>query len=261
MVAVSETLIVNEVYLSLQGESTFAGLPCIFVRLTACNLRCSYCDTAYAFTEGSKRSIPDVRAEIERLSAEYAAPGSPGQWPVVAVDGAGGRHRLPLVEFTGGEPLLQPRAAGVMRDLCDAGFTVLVETSGAHDIGVLDPRIRRIMDLKAPSSGEEARNRWSNVDLLVPTDEVKFVLGTWQDYEWMRGVLSRYRIQERCPVLVSWVAPLVPEQRHASLKPVPAGHVPLSRRELADRIIQDRLPVRFQLQMHKFIWDPKAKGV
>jgi 7-carboxy-7-deazaguanine synthase len=258
---VSETLVVNEVYLSLQGESTFAGLPCIFVRLTACNLRCSYCDTAYAFTEGVKRTLGDVRAEIDRLAESYSGVSAIGTLPVVPIPGAAGGHRLPLVEFTGGEPLLQPRAVGLMRDLCDAGYTVLVETSGAHDIGVLDRRVRRIMDLKSPSSGEVARNRWENVALLRETDEVKFVLGTWQDYEWMKGVLSDHRIHRQCPVLVSWVAPLSPEQRHASLKSVPPGHVAISRKELADRIIEDRLPVRFQLQMHKYVWSPEARGV
>jgi len=258
---VSETLVVNEVYLSLQGESTFAGLPCIFVRLTACNLRCSYCDTAYAFTEGIKRSLTEVRAEIDRLAGYDSGAAAVGVLPIVPIEGTAGVHRLPLVEFTGGEPLLQPRAAGLMRDLCDAGYTVLVETSGAHDIGVLDRRVRRIMDLKGPSSGEVARNRWENLPLLRATDEVKFVLGTREDYEWMKAILAEHRVHERCPVLVSWVAPLSPEQRHASLKSVPAGHVAISRMELADRIIQDRLPVRFQLQMHKYIWSPEARGV
>ncbi len=257
----SGTLVVNEVYLSLQGESTFAGLPCVFVRLTACNLRCSYCDTAYAFTEGTRREISEVRAEIERLARTYAPPGNVAGFPVVPDLGTPARHRLPLVEFTGGEPLLQPRAAALMRDLCDAGFTVLVETSGAHDIGVLDPRVRRIMDLKAPSSGEDGRNRWANLPLLRGTDEVKFVLGTWEDYAWMRQVLAEHSLATICPVLVSWVAPLEPHQRDPSLKPVPEGHRPITRRELADRIIEDRLPVRFQLQMHKYVWSPDARGV
>src|ERR1700748_927810 len=134
-----ESLIVNEIYLSLQGESTFAGLPCIFVRLTACNLRCSYCDTAYAFTEGEKQATADILAEIRRQAAPFNQ----------RIDG----HKMPLVEFTGGEPLLQPNVLPVMKTLCDDGFTVLVETSGAHDISRLDARVRRIMDLKCPSSG------------------------------------------------------------------------------------------------------------
>src|SRR5687768_12947584 len=138
---VSESLVVNEVYLSLQGESTFAGLPCIFIRLTACNLRCSYCDTAYAFTEGRKMSLPDIEAEVERLALPYAT--------------AEGTEKLPLIELTGGEPLLQPQALPLMRRLADRGFRVLLETSGAHDIAGVDPRVHRIMDLKCPSSGEE----------------------------------------------------------------------------------------------------------
>lgn len=252
----NDTLLVNEVYLSLQGESTFAGLPCIFVRLTACNLRCSYCDTAYAFTEGRRRPVAEVHEEVRRLAA-----GMVGTFRVAASGGGEGAHRLPLVEFTGGEPLLQPRAAALMAALCDDGFTVLVETSGAHDIGVLDPRVRRIMDLKCPSSGEAGRNRWANVPLLRATDEVKLVVGTWEDYAWMKEVLGREDLASRCPVLVSWVAPLSESQRDPSLKAVPAGHRPLSRRELADQIIADRLPVRFQLQMHKFVWAADARGV
>lgn len=260
LLPVSETLVVNEVYLSLQGESTFAGLPCIFVRLTACNLRCSYCDTAYAFTEGVRRKIDDVRREIDGLAASFAPPAA-GASESVPIFGGVARQRLPLIEFTGGEPLLQPRSAGLMRELCDAGFTVLVETSGAHDIGVLDPRIRRIMDLKCPSSGEVSRNRWSNLSLLKETDEVKFVIGTEEDYAWMKVVLERYTLPRICPVLVSWVAPLAPHQRDASLKLVPDGQRPMSRQALADRIIEDRLPVRFQLQMHKYVWSPDARGV
>src|SRR5436190_6337166 len=147
----SDTLVVNEIYLSLQGESTFAGLPCIFVRLTACNLRCSYCDTAYAFTEGEKMFVSEVRAKIRRLAEPFANP-SP----------APGNPALPLVEFTGGEPLLQKNTLPLMRSICDDGFVVLVETSGALDIAPVDSRVRRIMDLKCPSSGESSRNRWEN---------------------------------------------------------------------------------------------------
>lgn len=251
---------VNEVYLSLQGESTFAGLPCIFVRLTACNLRCSYCDTAYAFTEGRRRAVAEVLEEVEALARSFASGPEPLRGFQPVGNGEAG-VRLPLVEFTGGEPLLQPRAAGLMRELCDRGYTVLVETSGAHDIGVLDPRVRTIMDLKCPSSGEEARNRWENLRLLKKTDEVKFVVGTWEDYAWMKSVLEREGLVAICPVLVSWVAPLAPQQRDPALKPVPSGHRPLTRQELADQIIADRLPVRFQLQMHKYVWAPEARGV
>lgn len=242
------SLVVNEVYLSLQGESTFAGLPCIFVRLTGCSLRCSYCDTAYAFTEGRRRPFAEIRDEVHRLAEPYAD---------LLISG----HSLPLVEFTGGEPLLQPGAPELMREFCDDGFTVLVETSGAHDIGVLDPRIRRIMDLKAPSSGEVGRNRWENIPLLRPTDEVKFVLGTREDYAWAKDTLQQHALAERCPLLFSWVAPLAPHQQDKSLKAVPAGHTPMTRTELAEAIIADRLPVRFQLQMHKFVWPPDLRGV
>ena len=244
----SGSLVVNEIYLSLQGESTFAGLPCIFVRLTGCNLRCSYCDTAYAFTEGSRRPVDEVRAEIHRLAASYA-------------DARDDGHRLPLVEFTGGEPLLQAAAPMLMRDLCDEGFTVLVETSGNPDIGVLDPRVRRIMDLKTPSSGESGRIRWENLPLLRPTDEVKFVIATREDYLWTKSILAEHRLVERCPLLLSWAAPLAAHQRDKSLKAVPEGHTPLTRSELVEAIIADRLPVRFQLQMHKFIWPPDQRGV
>ncbi len=252
----ADTLVVNEIYLSLQGESTFAGLPCIFVRLTACNLRCSYCDTAYAFTEGTKRTAEDIRSEVLRLAETFA--------PSLAVPGVGEKqqnHRLPLIEFTGGEPLLQPNSADLMRRFCDDGFTVLVETSGAWDISKLDPRIRRIMDLKCPSSGEAGRNRWENLSHLKNTDEIKFVIGAWEDYGWAKEQISKHGLDRICPLLFSWVSPLAESQRDKSLKAVPPGMTPLSRKELVETIIADRLPVRFQLQMHKFIWPPDQKGV
>lgn len=243
----SETLVVNEIYLSLQGESTFAGLPCVFVRLTACNLRCSYCDTAYAFTEGAKKELPAMLAEIRRLAAPYGG----------RVDG----HKLPLVELTGGEPLLQPNALPLMKALCDEGFTVLLETSGAHDIGKVDARVRRIMDLKCPSSGEVARNRFANLPLLKGTDEIKFVIGTVEDYEWAKEQIAEHGLAGICPLLFSWVQPLTPEQQDKALKKVPAGQTPITRLELAERIIADALPVRFQAQLHKIIWSPEQRGV
>ena len=242
-----DTLVVNEVYLSLQGESTFAGLPCIFVRLTACNLRCSYCDTAYAFTEGSARPVAEVVSEVQKLASAF--------------ENAKRAIKLPLVELTGGEPLLQRNALGLMRELCEMGFTVLVETSGALDISQVDSRVHRIMDLKCPSSGESARNRLENIQHLKSTDEVKFVIGTMEDYEWAKGKLSEYNLPALCPVLFSWVSPLQPEQQHPSLKRVPEGQHPITRLELVERIIADALPVRFQLQMHKFIWQPEQRGV
>ena len=243
----SSTLVVNEVYLSLQGESTFAGLPCIFVRLTACNLRCSYCDTAYAFSEGEKQPVNEILAEVRRLAAPFR--------------GEVAGHRLPLIELTGGEPLLQPNALPLMQELCDEGFTVLIETSGAHDISKIDPRVRRIMDLKCPSSGEGSRNRMENVAHLKAADEVKFVIGTWEDYDWMKRQLAEHQLAAICSVLVSWVQPLAPQQQHPALKRVPAGMTVLTRQELAERIVADHLPVRFQLQMHKFIWPAEQRGV
>jgi 7-carboxy-7-deazaguanine synthase len=242
----SDTLVVNEIYLSLQGESTFAGLPCVFVRLTACNLRCSFCDTAYAFTEGKKMEFQAILDRIAALSAPYVA------LPETT---------LPLVELTGGEPLLQRNSLPLMKTLCDQGYTVLVETSGALDISQVDPRVRRIMDLKCPGSGEASRNRFENIGHLKSSDEVKFVIGSEQDYQWARERVFEYSLHRLCPVLFSWVSPLQPEQRHASLHPIPPGHTPISRRALVEKIIADALPVRFQLQMHKFIWAPEQRGV
>jgi 7-carboxy-7-deazaguanine synthase len=241
-------LTVNEIYLSLQGESTFAGLPCIFIRLTACNLRCSYCDTAYAFTEGSKQSFDSIVAEVERLSTPYAT--------VSRVQG-----RLPLVELTGGEPLLQANSLPLMQELCNRGYTVLIETSGALDISKVDPRVHRIMDLKCPSSGESHRNRWENLPQIRPTDEIKFVIGTNEDYLWAKQQLFEHELWKRCHILFSWVAPLNSSQQHPALKKVPEGHHPISRLELVERIVADALPVRFQLQMHKFIWSPDQRSV
>ena len=239
----SDTLVINEIYLSLQGESTFAGLPCVFVRLTACNLRCSYCDTAYAFTEGKKMPLADVLAEVNKLAAPFQPP------------------PLPLVELTGGEPLLQKNALPLMKQLCDGGFTVLLETSGAHDISKVDPRVHRIMDLKCPSSGEAERNRKANLAHLKSTDEIKFVIGTREDYQWAKEQIARRQLHQICPLLFSWVHPLAPDQQHPSLKRVPSGQTPISRRELAEQIIADALPVRFQAQLHKIIWPPEQRGV
>ena len=243
----SESLVVNEIYISLQGESTFAGLPCIFVRLTGCDLRCSYCDTVYAFSEGRRMSLNEIKSEI----CEKAGSFQQGR----------GAQRLPLIEVTGGEPLLQKAVLPLMRDLCDEGLTVLIETSGAHEIGKIDPRVRRIVDLKCPSSGEMDRNRFSILEDLRATDEVKFVIGTREDYQWAKDHIREFRLDQRCPVLMSWVSPLRDDQRDASLKTIPAGQSPMSRQDLAECIVEDALPVRFQLQMHKYIWSPDQKGV
>ena len=248
----ADSLVVNEIYLSLQGESTFAGLPCVFVRLTACNLRCSYCDTAYAFTEGEKTSVQEAVAEVRSLARSY------GDSRVIH---QGGQHRLPLVELTGGEPLLQKNVLPLMNLLCEEGFTVLLETSGAHDISPVDARVRRIMDLKCPSSGEVERNRWENLKHLKSTDEIKFVIGTLEDYQWAAEQILKHRLDEKCPLLMSWVQPLAPEQQDESLKRVPPGLTPISRKELAEKIVADALPVRFQAQLHKIIWAPDQRGV
>ena len=246
----SDTLVVNEIFLSLQGESSFAGLPCVFVRLAACNLRCSYCDTAYAFAEGRKLSLADVRTEVLKLAATFTRSKSEVQGP-----------RLPLVELTGGEPLLQTNSLPLLQQLCDDGFTVLLETSGALDISPVDPRVRRIMDLKCPSSGEVTRNRWENLAHLKATDELKFVIATVEDYEWTKQQIAERRLARLCPLLVSWVHPLSPEQQDKSLKPVPPGQTPISRRAVAEHILADALPVRFQAQLHKLIWPPEQRGV
>lgn len=243
----AETLVVNEIYLSLQGESTRAGLPCVFIRLTACHLRCSYCDTAYAFREGRRRPLAEIQDEVDRLADGF------GQ--------LAGEERLPLVELTGGEPLLQANSLPMMTLLCDAGYTVLLETSGAHDLAAVDARVHRIMDLKCPSSGERDRNHMENLKHLTARDEIKFVVGTKEDYVWMKETISRHNLAALCPLLVSWVHPLAPEQRDPSLKPVPPGMTPLTRTELGERIIADALPVRFQVQLHKILWPAQKRGV
>ena len=213
------TLTVNEVYESIQGESTWAGWRCVFVRLTFCDLRCTYCDTTYAFYKGEKRALADILAAVKAFDC-------------------------PLVEITGGEPLLQKNVLPLMTTLCDAGHTVLIETSGAHDISVIDPRVRRIMDLKTPGSGECARNRLSNIEHLNKGDEVKFVIGSREDYEWSRQMVREHALDQRCgAVLFSTI--------FGRIEPV----------EIVNWMVEDKLPVRFQLQMHKFIWDPAKKGV
>jgi 7-carboxy-7-deazaguanine synthase len=244
------TLVINEIYLSLQGESTLAGLPCIFVRLTACNLRCSYCDSAYAFTEGKKQTLEEVLAEVRRLAEPFSNPKAENRNP-----------KLPLIELTGGEPLLQKNVLPLMAQLCEEGFTVLLETSGAHDISAVDPRVRRIMDLKCPSSGEVERNRWENIAHLKGSDEIKFVIGTVEDYAWAKQQIAQRRLDSICPLLISWVHPLAPEQQDKSLKRVPPGRTPISRLQLVENIIADALPVRFQAQLHKIIWPPEQRGV
>jgi 7-carboxy-7-deazaguanine synthase len=213
------SLVVHEIYASIQGESTFAGLPCTFVRLTGCNLRCRWCDTPHAFYGGARMA----RAEVLERALSF---------------------ETPLVELTGGEPLLQPGTVPLLAELCDAGRTVLIETSGERDISAIDPRVHRIVDLKAPGSGEHERNRWSNLEHLTERDEVKIVLASRQDYEWARRVIEEHAIDRRVrAVLLSCV--------FGELDPA----------ELVAWMLADRVPARFQLQLHKHIWSPEARGV
>ncbi len=210
------SLLVHEIYASVQGESTWAGVPCIFVRTTACHLRCSYCDTAHAFHHGAVMSVDDVVAKVSAFG-------------------------IPLVELTGGEPLLQKHAPTLITRLLDAGHTVLVETSGAVGIAGLDPRVHLIVDVKTPGSGEHERHRWDDLPLLVPgKDELKFVIVDEADYAWAKEAVRTRPIPAGVTVLFSPAA--------ATMSPV----------WLAERIVADRLPVRFQLQMHKVLWGDKS---
>jgi 7-carboxy-7-deazaguanine synthase len=205
--------------------------------------------------------LGQVQAEVHRLAAPFGT--LAGRTSGLLVSGASGQvgQRLPLVELTGGEPLLQKSSLPLMQALCDDGFTVLLETSGAHDIGPVDPRVRRIMDLKCPGSGEAARNRCENLSHLKDSDEIKFVITTREDYEWAKQRIAEHKLDAICPLLFSWAHPLGPEQQTKSLKKLPAGQTPISRKELAEKIIADALPVRFQVQLHKVIWAPERRGV
>ena len=210
------SLRVTEIFHSIQGESSRVGLPTVFVRLTGCPLRCVWCDTDYAFSGGESLSIAGI---LERVAAFACS----------------------TVCVTGGEPLAQKNCLPLLLALCDAGHSVSLETSGALDVGDVDPRVARIVDLKAPGSGEAAKNRWENLDLLTPEDELKFVLASREDYDWAVSACHQRRVFERCPVLFSPV--------QGQLDPA----------QLAQWILDDRLPVRFQLQLHKVLWD-NAKG-
>lgn len=211
-------LVINEIFHSIQGESTHAGRPCVFIRLTYCNLRCTYCDTEYAFHEGSPMSIDDILHVVR-----------------------GFRSRL--VEVTGGEPLAQEGAHELMRRLCDEGYEVLLETGGSLDISQVDSRVKRIVDLKCPGSGMEKKNLYSNLAVLRSTDEVKFVIGNREDFDWSVERIQEFRLLDRCVVLLSPV--------FGVLAPV----------ELAGWILGTGLNVRLQLQMHKYIWEPETRGV
>ncbi len=209
---------VNEIYFSIQGESTKAGLPCVFVRLTYCNLRCVYCDTEYAFYAGEDYTIDSVISEIKKYNCK-------------------------LVELTGGEPLVQTQSLDLMKRLCDEGYEVMLETGGSLSIKDVDPRVMIIMDLKCPSSGMMQKNFYENINYLKPTDELKFVIGSREDYDWMKDIMKKYKLGKKFTILVS----VVFDQLEAVT--------------LVDWVLEDKLNVRFQLQMHKFIWDPAAKGV
>jgi len=209
---------ITEIFHSIQGESSYAGQPCVFVRLTGCPLRCTWCDTDYAFYEGHEFSIDEVLAKVQTYGCR-------------------------LVEVTGGEPLVQPESLPLMTRLCDAGYTVLLETSGAVDIAPVDPRAHVILDVKCPGSGMTDRMHWTNLSQLAAKDEAKFVMADRADYDWAREILTQYDVASRCPVLFS---------------PVFGS---LDVRQLAEWILADRLPVRFQLQMHKYIWAPDMRGV
>jgi 7-carboxy-7-deazaguanine synthase len=227
-------LLINEIFYSIQGESTWAGLPCAFIRLAGCNLRCAYCDTEYAFHEGKRQSIDEVLAEVEKTSGGCT-----------------------LVEVTGGEPLLQPAVHPLMARLCDAGKTVLVETSGACDISPCDPRVVRIMDLKTPGSGEVDRNLWTNLDHLRVRDEVKFVLCSRADYDWARQVIRECHLGERVHAVLLSAAAAMPPGKEL------AGVEGLSLHDLAEWVLADKLggTIRVQTQLHKLIWDPMTRGV
>jgi 7-carboxy-7-deazaguanine synthase len=228
--AAAPTLRVNEVFHSIQGESTWTGSPCVFVRLSGCHLRCTWCDTEYSFREGTARSIPDLLEEV-----------------------CG--HGCELVEVTGGEPLLQSRVHTLITALADRGRTVLVETSGACDIRPLDPRSIAILDVKCPGSGEAARNLWANLDHLRPRDEVKFVIADRQDYEYACNVLREHRLDRRCAAVL--FSPVHEQPRGLEI----AGCAGLAPRVLAEWILADALPVRLQLQIHKLIWGRDVRGV
>jgi 7-carboxy-7-deazaguanine synthase len=217
--AKEDTLVIHEIYASIQGESTFAGLPCTFVRTTGCNLRCTWCDTPQAFHGGTRMT----RAHV--LEAALA-------------------HGTPLVEVTGGEPLLQPGVIPLMTELCDAGKTVLLETSGEADVSLVDRRVHKIMDIKAPGSGESHRNRWENLEHIGARDELKFVLASRADYEFMRDIVRGRALVDRTPNLLASTV-------FGALLP----------KDLVRWVLDDHLPVRVQLQMHKYIWPTDATGV
>lgn len=214
----AERLRITEIYPSLQGESTHVGKLCVFVRLTGCNLRCTWCDSAFTFTGGVWRDLSEIVTEATSFG-------------------------IPTIEITGGEPLLQPMVIPLMQQLLDRGYEVLLETSGSLSIASVPSEVRVILDLKAPDSGEQERNLWDNLPLLRPHHEIKVIIASRRDYEWAREQVRTHALHTRCTVLFSPAWGLV------------------SLRDLASWILEDRLPVRFQLQLHKVVWEPDARGV
>jgi 7-carboxy-7-deazaguanine synthase len=206
------SLRITEIFYSLQGESNTVGIPTVFIRLTGCPLRCSYCDTAYAFTGGQKMTLSKIINEVGKYNTHY-------------------------VTVTGGEPLAQPSVQELMTNLLDQGYIVSLETSGAIDVSDVDPRVVKVMDLKTPSSGELSKNLYQNIQYLNRRDQVKFVIGNDEDYCWSKNTINEYQLLDRCGILFS---PIMGQQHPA---------------ELADKILRDQLPVRFQIQLHKYLWD------
>lgn len=208
----STRLRVTEIFYSLQGEARTVGLPTVFIRLTGCPLRCGYCDTTYAFQGGVWKNLDEILAEVGQYHPRY-------------------------ITVTGGEPLAQKQCTNLLSKLCDAGYEVSLETSGALDVSKVDPRVSKVMDLKSPGSGEESKNRYENIAELTENDQIKFVICNREDYEWSVNKLNEYNLAERCEVLFSPI--------HGELKPD----------QLAEWILEDRLPVRFQIQLHKYLWN------
>jgi len=209
---------INEIFYSIQGESSKSGLPCVFIRLTYCNLRCTYCDTEYAFFDGKEMSIEEIISEVKR-------------------------YKCNLVEVTGGEPLMQEDVFVLMSRLCNEGFDVMLETGGSISIKEVEKRVMIVMDLKCPSSNMLKKNLYSNIDYLKRNDEIKFVIGSKEDYDWAKAIIKTYGLVNKCDILFSVV--------YGELEPV----------KLVNWILEDKLKVRYQLQMHKVIWHPETKGV
>ncbi len=208
----AQSLRISEIFYSIQGETRRAGLPTVFIRLTGCPLRCTYCDTAYAFTGGQNMHLNDILSEV-------------------------GKHGTRYVTVTGGEPLAQKNCLPLLTALCDAGYEVSIETSGALDISEVDHRVMKVMDIKTPSSGESDKNLWKNLDCLTPQDEIKIVMGDEQDYQWAKKILQQDNLADKCSVVFS------------------PTHGNLNATQLAEWILRDKLPVRMQIQLHKILWN------